>query len=181
MLDVNIFRSQPKRGVYGSVKAGQKSVYPLGVGVNIFCDLARNVFTIKQMKGKYKRIIKNSRKTTKLRQKSEPTQGEAKVIKFLMENNIEFIREFFHRTLYNPVTNRLLYLDFYLPTYKVAIEFDGVQHYKPVYGHVQLAKARELDQLKNIWCWQRGIRMLRIKYNEDVETEICKFFDRLGI
>lgn len=49
MLDVNIFRSQPKRGVYGSVKAGQKSVYPLGVGVNIFCDLARNVFTIKQI------------------------------------------------------------------------------------------------------------------------------------
>lgn len=73
--DVDIFRYQPKRGVYGSVKAGQKSVYPLGVGVDIFCDLARNVFTIKQMKGKYKRIIKNSRTTTKLRQKSEPTEG----------------------------------------------------------------------------------------------------------
>ena len=175
MMDVNIFRSQPKRGVYGSVKAGQKSVYPLGVGVNIFCDLARNVFTIKQMNKR----IKNSKETTRQRKKSEPSSGEMKVIKFLNQNRVKFIREYYDKTLFNPKTGRLLYLDFYLPEHRVAIEFDGIQHHKPVYGYNQLNKAKELDQIKNIWCWKNRIHLLRIKYTHDVETEICKFFDRL--
>lgn len=131
------------------------------------------------MERKYKTIIKNSREVTKLRKNSKPTQGEAKIIKFLNDNNIKFIREYYCGTLYNPATNMLLYLDFYLPDHRVAIEFDGIQHHKPVYGYNQLNKAKELDQIKNIWCWKNRIHLLRIKYTQDVETEICKLFYRI--
>lgn len=65
--DVNIFRYQPKRGIRGSVKQKrslQVFTIPIGVGVNICCDLQKKTFTVSnftfmitEKKTKYQKYI----------------------------------------------------------------------------------------------------------------------------
>jgi hypothetical protein len=55
------------------------------------------------------------------------SKGEQKIIKFLQDNNIEFIHQYPLK-----IENHNLFIDFYLPQYKLYIEYNGEQHYKPV-------------------------------------------------
>lgn len=55
------------------------------------------------------------------------TQGEQKVLNFLQENAISYIREYSFKDC---LSNKgfLLRFDFYLPEYNCCIEVDGRQH-----------------------------------------------------
>lgn len=73
------------------------------------------------------------------------------------EKGIEFKRE------YTPEWVKPLHIDFYLPEYNVAIECQGLQHYKPVkyYGGEEGLKARqERDERKLRLCEENGVRLL---------------------
>lgn len=64
------------------------------------------------------------------------SKGELVVERFLVDNNIRFVRQckYFEdlgKSCINPMTNRKLMFDFYLPDHNKCIEFDGVYHYKP--------------------------------------------------
>lgn len=62
-----------------------------------------------------------------------------------------------------------LRFDFYLPQKNIAIEWDGVQHYKPVPyfgGRAGLLKQKENDRRKNRYCLAYGIKLYRIPYWE---------------
>lgn len=67
--------------------------------------------------------------------------------------------------------------DFYIPSLNVAIEYDGIQHYKPleVWGGVEAYKQTKLrDVIKNNYCETNGIRLIRIRYDQEVEEVLRK-------
>ena len=58
--------------------------------------------------------------------------GEKYVEKYFIKNEIEYIKEKTFNNLINEKTNRKLKVDFWLPEQNIAIEIDGIQHYKSV-------------------------------------------------
>ena len=114
------------------------------------------------------------------------SKGEKEITKLLIENNINFKQEISFNNLkdkkllrydfgiYNN-ENNLLYL----------IEFDGIQHFKITGGRgtpEALRKTQEHDKIKNQWCKDNNIPLIRIPYTrlndlciEDLLLETSKF------
>jgi len=113
---------------------------------------------------------------SKRRRKLNPSRnlstsnGELEVIKFLMSNNILFMREKYLKGCKNPITGNKLFFDFYLPYKDTVIEFDGEQHFKPVFefhkynAEDALKKQQSRDMMKNNYCKQNSIKIIRISY-----------------
>ena len=54
-------------------------------------------------------------------------------------------------------------LDFYIPSANVAVECQGIQHFKPIGifgGDKAFAKLKEYDEKKRILCEEHGIKLL---------------------
>ncbi|MDI6977290.1 hypothetical protein [Serratia sp. Se-RSBMAAmG] len=68
-----------------------------------------------------------------------------------------------------------LKFDFYIESLNLLIEFDGKQHFTKVdaFGGTEgfLSQKRN-DEIKNHYCESRGMSLLRIKFNEDIEKAI---------
>jgi very-short-patch-repair endonuclease len=66
-----------------------------------------------------------------------------------------------------------LYLDFYLPLEKLAVECQGKQHteYVPHFhkDKAGFTKSQKRDSLKRQWCTLNNIRLEEIDYSEDEE------------
>lgn len=114
------------------------------------------------------------------RESSDLSKPEIIIAEFLSENGVEFIREHHGPRLFNPMTKKLLFVDFYLPEYNLVIEFDGPHHYLPVKGMAALKDQRLKDQTKNTFCQKAGIHMLRIRKVNDIETAICRKIDKIA-
>jgi len=92
--------------------------------------------------------------------------GEEYIKFYLEENNIKYIRQ--HRFDTCRYINKLSF-DFYLPELEICIEFDGIQHFKPVKefgGESEFQKIIERDNCKNKWCSENNLKLIRIKYNQ---------------
>ena len=80
--------------------------------------------------------------------------------------------------------------DFYLPDYNLFIEYDGEQHYHTTRYHGDdveanqsvLKKTQEHDKIKNQYCIDNNIDLLRIPYweKENIETIISNHLQRLN-
>lgn len=72
------------------------------------------------------------------------------------------------RNIYNPVTNQFLELDCYNEELKLAIEYQGIQHYKYCpHFHKNKESFRNQqyrDELKRIYCKQLGITLIEVPY-----------------
>lgn len=94
-------------------------------------------------------------------------------------NNIKYIKQ---KTFKECKDIKLLKFDFYLPEYNMCIEFDGIQHFKPIerFGGIDgFKKTKQNDKTKNIYCDKNNIKLLRIKYNENIfEKIISKLYDK---
>lgn len=101
--------------------------------------------------------------------KSKPVQ---EIEKYLKTNNIEYYTE--HR--FKDCRYLLpLPFDFYLPSYNLCIEYDGEQHYmtKSCFGgDEEYEKTQIRDNIKNNYCKDNNIDMLRIPYFDfkNIET-----------
>ena len=65
--------------------------------------------------------------------------------------------------------------DFYLPDYNICIEFDGSQHYKlnDFFGGIEaFQKLKINDKIKNDYCTQNNITLIRISDTKKIENEI---------
>jgi very-short-patch-repair endonuclease len=64
-------------------------------------------------------------------------------------------------------------LDFYLPKFKIGIEFDGEQHFKPSFTGKweSVGKVRYRDRLKEKLCKKHNINIIRFNYNEKLSRE----------
>lgn len=93
-----------------------------------------------------------------------PSNGEKKIYDYLSSNGIKVKQQ---KRFKNCKNKKPLSFDFYLPDYNLLIEYDGEQHYKPIdyFGGVEsLMNVMKNDKIKNIWCLDNGITLLRIPY-----------------
>lgn len=93
------------------------------------------------------------------------SKGEEYIASHLEKLGIKYIRQHGFDTC--RYINRLNF-DFYLPELNICIEFDGVQHFKPVKdfgGEKEFEEIKKRDECKNIWCVENSIKLLRIKYD----------------
>lgn len=106
------------------------------------------------------------------------SSGAKCLYKILKELYHDVECEFTADWLINPKTNRKMYVDFYIPSEKIAIEYDGMQHdkyiefihknYKNFYYQVYR------DRLKENILTKHGIKVIRIKYEEKISIESIK-------
>lgn len=97
--------------------------------------------------------------------------GELKIQQILSENNIEYERE---KVFPDLKDINFLRFDFYLPRYNTCIEYDGEQHYRPInFGgrsdeesKQEFQKTQKRDALKNEYCLQHHIALIRIPYTQ---------------
>ena len=90
------------------------------------------------------------------------SNGEFIIRKFLEDNDVKFEQE----KIFNDCKdNSYLPFDFYLPEYNLIIEFDGQHHFhKNVFDNFESTKIH--DEIKNNYCSDNGIDILRIPYWE---------------
>ena len=71
---------------------------------------------------------------------------------------------------------RKLKFDFFLPDYNVCIEFDGEQHFKICeWGEKKLKDSIKKDGIKNSFCENNNIKLLRISYKDIIYEKINNF------
>lgn len=106
-------------------------------------------------------------------QKCSESKGEKKIALFLEKNKINFERQKIFSNCKNPKTDRHLKFDFYLPNYNICIEYDGEYHYEPwrLYfskfeSEIKFKEMKERDEIKNKYCANNNIKLLRIPYFE---------------
>lgn len=82
---------------------------------------------------------------------------EEEIENMLKENNIRYIWQ------YKDIWLGIQSLDFYLPDYNIAIECQGLQHFKPIDlygGNESFERRQQLDEIKRNKCKDKGITLL---------------------
>lgn len=105
------------------------------------------------------------------------SHGEHEIEMWLSNRNVNHICQ---KKFENCRFKKELPFDFYLPDSNVCIEYDGEQHFKKVdlFGGEQgLAIRRLRDNIKDEFCKKEGIKLLRIKYNENIKDILSKFIE----
>lgn len=102
------------------------------------------------------------------------SKGEIAIAKVLTELHIDYQREFLF-----PNTNYRF--DFYLPKFKAAIEYDGIQHFQETFFSSQneLQNIQTRDEEKNLLCSVNKISLFRIPYYDydEISKIIYKIFE----
>jgi very-short-patch-repair endonuclease len=104
------------------------------------------------------------------------SRGESSIRKYLNINKIDFKTQ---KTFKGCQYVSLLKFDFYLPNHNICIEFDGIQHFEAFEffgGEEALLKNMERDAIKNQYCTDNNIKLLRIEYDQigDIENILKK-------
>lgn len=94
--------------------------------------------------------------------------GERIVATILDTNKIKYISQYMVK-----IDNISYWFDFYLPTINTFIEYDGVQHYKDINGLLEDNKRR--DSLKNNYCTNNDINIIRIKYDKNSIDSVFEY------
>lgn len=89
------------------------------------------------------------------------SRGERTIRKYLEDNTISFEQEKRFITCRDKIP---LPFDFYLPLYNMCIEYDGEQHYWPVFSVETTEITKRHDAIKNQFCIDNNIQLLRIPY-----------------
>lgn len=105
------------------------------------------------------------------------SKGEDEIEKYLIKNNIKYIREKIFDGCFNPKTNKKLPFDFYLSEYNLIIEYHGEQHYKKMGSYFEnraggLEGRQYRDKIKKDFGEINNINYLEISYKEfnSIET-----------
>lgn len=92
--------------------------------------------------------------------------GERKIKEFLDNNKIKYFKEKKFKECKNI---KELPFDFYLPEHKICIEYDGELHFRSVelFGGLNLLnRIKENDTIKDNWCINNEIKLIRISYKQ---------------
>jgi len=96
------------------------------------------------------------------------SKGEKEIKKYLKDNSIKYKQQkMFEGCKYK----YSLKFDFYLIDYNICIEYDGKQHFESVeyfggidtFNHILMK-----DEIKNNYCKNNNIKLIRIKYDENI-------------
>ena len=91
------------------------------------------------------------------------SKGELSILNFLIENNITHERQ---KTFKGCEYKSLLFFDFFISNKNLCIEYDGEFHFLPVFSQKDLNKTKIRDNIKNEYCENNNIKLLRIKYTD---------------
>jgi len=94
------------------------------------------------------------------------SKGELSISEYLNENNIYYISEYKFEDCVH--VNNLVF-DFYIPGKHICIEFDGKQHFQPIAffgGDKGFELTKKRDTLKNSYCTDNNIKLIRIPYTK---------------
>jgi very-short-patch-repair endonuclease len=106
---------------------------------------------------------------------------------FLVCLDIEFNQQQRFADCKNKKGSDMLPFDFYLPFHNIIIEYDGEHHFKPVngWGGEQKFKiTQENDEIKNNYCKEHNITLLRLPYTyteEDIKNDILNILSPVTI
>lgn len=105
------------------------------------------------------------------------SKGEQKIQIWLNKSNISFVRE---KIFDDCISERRLRFDFYIPTLNTIIEYDGIQHYRPIdfagkghdWAYEEYLSTIKRDLIKNEYCAMHNISIIRIPYwqYDNIET-----------
>ncbi len=99
---------------------------------------------------------------------------ESDVKKMLEKNHIEYIYQC-NKKMFNWLGRQTL--DFYLPKYNIAIECQGIQHFKPIKyfgGEKKLEYVKKLDKTKKKLCEQNKINLIYFDYDANDTNKLLK-------
>ena len=109
--------------------------------------------------------------------KSRRSFGETIIYRYLTED-LSMVKDkdfYYGYTGFNLYDKNKLHFDFYIPKLKLAIEYDGVQHYRPIsyFGGIKSYNTIiEHDKLKDTYCKNNGINLLRLSYLDNSKDKI---------
>ena len=98
------------------------------------------------------------------------SKGERRIVEALDRMKLYYVREY-------KLNDTRLRLDFFIPSLNLGIEYDGEHHFRPVqFGGMSPEKAQKeflkiqkRDARKNKLCKGRDIKLIRIKYDENID------------
>ena len=76
------------------------------------------------------------------------------------------------------IDKRPLSFDFYVPQCNTCIEYQGIQHYKPVErfgGEEQFIIQQKHDMIKKEYCAKNNINLIEIPYWYNTDDKISEF------
>ena len=102
--------------------------------------------------------------------------GESWINETMVFNIVKSLYPEFHTVHhYRPSFLNGLEIDVFIPELNLGIEYQGIQHFKPLPhlgGKEAFEKLQFRDELKRILCQKQGIRLIYIDYNEDVSESL---------
>lgn len=111
-------------------------------------------------------VTPNNHKRGKGCPKCKMSHGERVVMKYLDKFNIKYD---YQKKIEGCRNKYPLPFDFYLPEYNMCIEYDGEQHFSKhefFGGEKSFNKRIKLDNIKNKYCNDNNIELLRISYKK---------------
>jgi hypothetical protein len=103
------------------------------------------------------------------------SKGEKKIKTYLKSKNIIFIPEKSFDDL-RSIKGYKLRFDFYLPESNTIIEYDGEHHFQDIRWNKtdinRLPTHQAHDKIKNIYCSDNNLHMIRISYKDYMNVEI---------
>jgi hypothetical protein len=100
------------------------------------------------------------------------SSGERRVSRILEKMRIRFVRQ---KRFPDLVHKKQLRFDFWLPSFKTLIEFDGIQHFQVSSffgGRKAFEQTRLRDRIKNTWAKKMKLPLIRIPYTHPMPEEV---------
>ncbi len=137
-----------------------------GIRWHCICDCGNEIEPTMNNLTRYHTLSCGCRKNSK---------WEIFIQKYLISNNVSFVPQKIFSDCLNKNNTHHLYFDFYLPDFNTIVEYDGKQHYEPVKiwgGEERFKKQQENDEIKNKYCEEHNIKIIRIPYTKKEEEII---------
>lgn len=100
------------------------------------------------------------------------SKGEKTIRRLLKEYNVNFEEQKKFKSCRNTLQ---LSFDFFIPSHKTLIEYQGKQHFEGWNGSKNSLKLiQKRDLIKNQWAYTNGYNLLYINYNEDIKSRLKK-------
>lgn len=106
--------------------------------------------------------------------KCKESTGERKIRIFLEKENIKYISQKRFSDCRDVIP---LSFDFFLVDYNICIEYNGIQHYEPCDyfgGEITFNKQIKKDKIKKEYCNNNNIKLVIIRYDEDINDVLNK-------
>jgi predicted nucleic acid-binding Zn-ribbon protein len=97
------------------------------------------------------------------------SKGNQAVKDLLDKYGVKYEQEF---TFEDCMDKRHLPFDFFLPELNMIIEYQGEQHFQPIYGEEKLKYTQTHDQIKRDFCKEHNIKEIEIHFSEDIEKKL---------